>query len=102
DGIRDKLVTGVQTCALPISEIDVREAGPSLVAGPEQRLGVSALAVAKAEGRRDRACDDALQVALVHLARGMPAGADPVREHVGRSEERRVGKEGGAWGEAGV
>ena len=65
------------------AEIDVREAGPSLVSGPEQRLGVSALAVPEAVGRRDRACDDALQVALVDLACRMSAGADPVREHVG-------------------
>src|SRR2546425_7968769 len=27
DGIRDKLVTGVQTCALPISLVDARELG---------------------------------------------------------------------------
>ena len=35
DGIRDSMVTGVQTCALPISA-DMVEAGVRLVDGPRQ------------------------------------------------------------------
>src|SRR5437870_11391255 len=75
DGIRDGHVTGVQTCALPIS--------PLLEDQGEWR------------GRRERA---------IHLdppEAGRPL-ADPPRphverpevKHVRRSEERRVGKEG--------
>src|SRR5690625_6989000 len=69
DGIRDGHVTGVQTCALPIS-------GPLEVAVPADRL------------RAD------LSVAIQLHLRGqevLGTGADGVR----RSEERRVGKESG-------
>src|SRR5438552_6792218 len=82
DGIRDDLVTGVQTCALPISlarAADVmhqRGDGAALVA-PAQR-------------------GDELQV-LLHggqhaLCRDL-AGVQGDQPHVQRSEERRVGKE---------
>src|SRR5205823_10892480 len=71
DGIRDKLVTGVQTCALPISQF--RHSGGT------------------ADGR------EASFVAINKGARRLPARASP--DVVGgpatllRSEERRVGKE---------
>src|SRR5699024_12052325 len=73
DGIRDRNVTGVQTCALPIL----------LGADPRVRLtrrAVTALAKAREE-----------YLDLVH-----PGGSVIVR----RSEERRVGKEGRARGGA--
>ena len=72
------------------AEIDVGKAAPSFVAGAEQRRGVGARAVADPEGRRDRAGDDPLQVALVDLARRMSAGADPVREHMGMAIDDHV------------
>src|SRR5438046_10596436 len=65
DGIRDWSVTGVQTCALPIS--------PSLVRGHRDRL------------LRQR------QTAEPGL--GAVPGPLAVVGHGGRSEERRVGKE---------
>src|SRR2546425_4738876 len=68
DGIRDKLVTGVQTCALPIS-------GSRLVEEQQARLG--------GERHRD------LQQAPVAV-RERSGGVGCTR---GRSEERRVGKE---------
>src|SRR2546425_11078810 len=78
DGIRDKLVTGVQTCALPISKLR-RRGGPCL----EDRLG-------KLELQRREA--DVAKVVR-------PAGATRQRIHHRnqtrrdeRSEERRVGK----------
>src|SRR2546426_8499070 len=72
DGIRDYKVTGVQTCALPISlrvRVDPplqRWERPGWAAPPEPALPEAQLAT--------RACP--------------PAGPTPVR-----SEERRVGKE---------
>src|SRR5207253_5927782 len=67
DGIRDGHVTGVQTCALPIS---LRHAG---------------------RGRAQR-----LYHATDLVRRAVEGGGADLR--VGRSEERRVGKEGGARG----
>src|SRR5258708_9274589 len=65
DGIRDDLVTGVQTCALPISGAD------------PPHSAITGRGVSRAGQLRD------LPLALVHLA-------DHGRL---RSEERRVGKE---------
>src|SRR5205823_10025022 len=65
DGIRDKLVTGVQTCALPISLRAFGAARSSLAGLPQIRTPTFLI-----QGRRDFAF-----------------GPD-------RSEERRVGKEG--------
>src|SRR2546425_3935079 len=69
DGIRDKLVTGVQTCALPIS---VGRRGPTAI-GPTH-------------AREDSLHADPPPVA--DRARREPQVAAPLR-----SEERRVGKE---------
>src|SRR2546426_7229360 len=69
DGIRDYKVTGVQTCALPISPL-AHEAGEPAV-GEAQLLGPD---------------DQHLPVAPAQRAGGRPL------QHV-RSEERRVGKE---------
>src|SRR5207244_7019113 len=78
DGIRDDLVTGVQTCALPISSS--RAAAPRLeVLAPAQRLAGAPLLRIDRGDRADRSRG--------HRARG-----------VERSEERRVGKGGGARG----
>src|SRR5438270_1615919 len=67
DGIRDLTVTGVQTCALPISLLSLR--------GSRSQRSVS--------GARSRA------------ARALAASAPRA---MGRSEERRVGKECRSWG----
>src|SRR5207248_8564385 len=83
DGIRDRTVTGVQTCALPISEMleQDRRALAGNVAALERRLAE---------------IDDAVAALDADLAaRGREddqAGArlDALAE---RSEERRVGKE---------
>src|SRR5207237_7882939 len=74
DGIRDSSVTGVQTCALPISD--------------EYGLGRG---VDAAQGRthrrlRARAGDDRGACGPSRIAR-------PLRPEPRRSEERRVGKE---------
>src|SRR2546425_3798368 len=76
DGIRDKLVTGVQTCALPIcagpvgSPLSLRELGEK----GGYPLDQHELADAEQPGERQHGLEER------------------VRTHV-RSEERRVGKE---------
>src|SRR5690349_4899194 len=79
DGIRDLYVTGVQTCALPISERDEGEAGPHHDQG--QGAGTDA--------GRDQAVGHGVRL-LVQLRERelLPPGP-----RGGRSEERRVGKE---------
>src|SRR5690606_40602199 len=96
DGIRDFHVTGVQTCALPIS--------------PETRIGDAVIArglqrARRAAGRRDR--DPAehdragyparRRMIRITVATGEEGRVDKaLAKHFPRSEERRVGKEGGA------
>src|SRR2546423_9309281 len=67
DGIRDKLVTGVQTCALPIC-----------VCGHRGGLGGRGTVGDRRRSRRNRSVD------------GLVC---PRRPEENRSEERRVGKE---------
>src|SRR5438034_844482 len=68
DGIRDHCVTGVQTCALPISV-------------PRRELA------RRAAVRRD---EEEMREALLHIAHAVLAVMQVVHH---RSEERRVGKE---------
>src|SRR5262249_58717508 len=90
DGIRDWSVTGVQTCALPISRL------PQLAGVPVRRAGLldghAGRATVTADCGRARCRQGELRV---------PAGREP-RERTGpaRSEERRVGEEGRARGGA--
>src|SRR5688500_19064944 len=81
DGIRDYKVTGVQTCALPISLVRADDAG-----GRQHRHVENA-------GRR-RAVGE--RVVAARVQRGLAwHRRDAVRgEHLCRSEERRVGKDG--------
>src|SRR5258708_29558084 len=81
DGIRDDLVTGVQTCALPIllPDVDIWLVGTfaSTRAGLDNRPGKSLFRFPR-----------------VSAALGQSTQSEP-RRHLpnGRSEERRVGKE---------
>src|SRR5687767_15756299 len=79
DGIRDKLVTGVQTCALPIC-VELPRA-PHVGHAPPHRSASRQVLVDPRE-RRGRAREAVIRAGL--LRRG-------IRES--RSEERRVGKE---------
>src|SRR5205823_11234520 len=91
DGIRDKLVTGVQTCALPISRCSASRSNRR-----RTDLGI-ALAQSAA---------DAIIAIPIELGgapwRTYPVSSPiPAASRAGRSEERRVGKECGArWGAA--
>src|SRR5207248_6926698 len=87
DGIRDRTVTGVQTCALPIFDVGVDQAFLRLERRRyRDRRGIRAAA---AEGG---------DVSL--LVDPLESGDDDDRPLV-RSEERRVGKEcrSGVWPE---
>src|SRR5690348_18131098 len=77
DGIRDGRVTGVQTCALPIS-------GQLVFAG-ERTAGEDLL--------RDLSADVEYLVSRSDQRRERRAHEAAIRGQVDRSEERRVGKE---------
>src|SRR5687768_18180268 len=77
DGIRDVAVTGVQTCALPISETDIDEAGHERV---RHLAGHALHQLVERRTSRER-----LEELLVV--------EDLVADLRERSEERRVGKE---------
>src|SRR5690348_18024150 len=85
DGIRDGRVTGVQTCALPISN-PVRHGRQGLGGGQVRHVYRR---LQKRVDQRDRGV-------VATNQRGVPKkhGSQPVL----RSEERRVGKEGGGRG----
>src|SRR3989441_2659436 len=82
DGIRDKLVTGVQTCALPISSAEpIRDVRVSVARCPRR----GAAGAVHPHARPARASGHELErraLSRRHLASGR-----------WRSEERRVGKE---------
>src|SRR2546422_9922418 len=89
DGIRDVAVTGVQTCALPISPQARRRGLPhgEGAALPGRRAGHPAAPLRGGAGRRQDLGQD----------RHDPGAAAARRRDSrrrGRSEERRVGKEG--------
>src|SRR2546430_6077739 len=78
DGIRDLTVTGVQTCALPISG---RVVELPLV-GPGEHPGIGELAEVELRARHPQR----------HTGRGREVLDEEDRQSL-RSEERRVGKE---------
>src|SRR5205085_4820917 len=93
DGIRDLTVTGVQTCALPIYDLVGRASLLSGAGLPDNDGGLAA----------DGAAGGVLQVeGHLQVVAGEEGGILQVQEDRGggrlrsRSEERRVGKEGGA------
>src|SRR5437763_8199791 len=82
DGIRDTSVTGVQTCALPISHAHCRAGGPR---GAARCRWLGGLALAASFGVRwTRGAGQAI---------GRRAAVREPEPGSGRSEERRVGKE---------
>src|SRR5207249_8898651 len=93
DGIRDRNVTGVQTCALPISgslahKFTMRKRAHVFYAGRVQGVGFRYTA-------REVACG----YEVTGFVRNLPDGrvemvAEGEEEEVRRSEERRVGREG--------
>src|SRR5207245_6455966 len=94
DGIRDATVTGVQTCALPISHIRHHPSGSGVLApGPGPRPLEHEIYQPLRLGPRDERPRIESQV-----ERPKADAADGVGERdPARSEERRVGEEG-RWG----
>src|SRR3989440_1386496 len=80
DGIRDLIVTGVQTCALPISCSTTTR--PLVTLGGGAAASCAATSLPRATWR--------ITGSLKPRSPGPPAIPPPARE---RSEERRVGKE---------
>src|SRR5207237_5029426 len=99
-GIRDSSVTGVQTCALPIYAARLRrQRGVALdVIGSAERRAEIGRRVVEAVDVRPHQADVVLLADLDDLGLQLRrAGFGKARGD--RSEERRVGKEGGArWG----
>src|SRR5207244_10306166 len=94
-GIRDDLVTGVQTCALPIYP-RARKA-PEAARATSRALapqGAIRIPVVRSLGESFERC--AFKIRKVRAPRASPVPArDPERAiHMLRSEERRVGKGG--------
>src|SRR5205823_7204403 len=89
DGIRDKLVTGVQTCALPIYDVEASGAIYEWIAALCRRLGAADEDLVPFE--KYAAAASALKTPS-SAARALSSGA-PNIERIDRSEERRVGKE---------
>src|SRR5690606_40918540 len=96
DGIRDFHVTGVQTCALPISRI------PMFKHSLSRSLAAIALGLALA------ACSPSNDAGKAG-SQSPGQASSPAQDNAGieqsvqklfggRSEERRVGKAGAAWG----
>src|SRR5207244_4966218 len=91
DGIRDDLVTGVQTCALPICAFGDRRT-PGKTAGrapPDSRRPTRAATPSVA-------WSSALFFALAAGPPPPPRAVADTSPRISRSEERRVGKECGA------
>src|SRR5205085_4834750 len=89
DGIRDLTVTGVQTCALPISRRRLR---------PARRRAGRPRGQGRGARRSRRRGGSGAPPACAARAPRTACGAPRSR----RSEERRVGKEGRARGGAGA
>src|SRR5699024_11955545 len=97
----DRNVTGVQTCALPIyllqvlREVSFREGLDAIV------MGLGAANHALAPPVLDQALADLCSLAVEAVER--PGGDVEIKlravlgECLARSEERRVGREGGRW-----
>src|SRR5258708_37133657 len=103
DGIRDDLVTGVQTCALPISEIDVGASQESAGNGVGHEIVVCGVAVRRGgQLRQPRLGDGILEIRTDDIQNAIAAelltgpwmvnGVRPVGEISGALLEGGVGE----------
>src|SRR5207249_5128376 len=94
DGIRDRNVTGVQTCALPISEAVVNDEILGHVAFSKNLQSLD-LEDQKVSDKGLKSLNGLSQLQKLSLA-----GTEVNGSGLGRSEERRVGKEWRCLGRA--
>src|SRR5690625_5896272 len=87
DGIRDGHVTGVQTCALPISQIAWKHDVQCMIEGPGH---VPMHMIKENMDKQLAECGEAPFYTLGPLTTDIAPGYDHITS---RSEERRVGKE---------
>src|SRR5207248_8047369 len=98
DGIRDRTVTGVQTCALPISA-RLFTASPRSISSTRSAAGTAhSSRKQQLEAGAVRPCVFVDEVAVVRAGVGACSLREKRSKRFGRSEERRVGKECGARG----
>src|SRR5690606_40562169 len=100
DGIRDFHVTGVQTCALPISWRNSESAalGNAGISTPGIWLAAATALLIASTAKSPRA---AIAAVAACIALAIPsATVRPTTSTPARSEERRVGKEGRSWRES--
>src|SRR5207248_6384200 len=90
DGIRDRTVTGVQTCALPILDDAVAVVADDMWAA---KRGLASLTIRWDDGPNAAVSTDDVVAGLAAAAQS--EGVVARNEGNARSEERRVGKEGG-------
>src|SRR5205807_6273733 len=95
DGIRDYKVTGVQTCALPISVEEVAPAEFRLVELGREVVVIEEEFLAQQLEESPDQHEQVRRVAGVHDVEAAREEHAP-RQDEGRSEERRVGKECGS------
>src|SRR5206468_6714739 len=92
DGIRDLIVTGVQTCALPIwAAVACRHLGPGRPGADDRRRAVDRALRPGAASSLRHGPRDPLDRAVERPGGGT---GEPRLGLARRSEERRVGKEG--------
>src|SRR5207247_4196697 len=93
DGIRDPLVTGVQTCALPISPVITVTEAPSCSAGVSVRVAVTTTGSACLTSC---ACAvltmTASTTTAIHDVQGMPDSFFRERVEIGRASCRERGE----------
>src|SRR5207248_4406524 len=94
DGIRDRTVTGVQTCALPIlaltgghDRVDVELETGAVIRGVVRGPDGAVVPHARVSGKGGRTVGDLSEEIPIHVVASDKDGRF-------RSEERRVGKEG--------
>src|SRR5207248_5682271 len=89
DGIRDRTVTGVQTCALPIL------IAPAVIRVESTRVAAGVIEHGSPFAEIDLTGEGVDRGRLSSLAEALTAAGPATR--VLRSEERRVGKEARSW-----
>src|SRR5699024_12013406 len=97
DGIRDRNVTGVQTCALPISDLRKATVSELLSRGVDSERAGRMLEIRRQTGKTSTKKYDAMRAAACNdgRVRGLLQYYGASRT---RSEERRVGKGAGGSG----